>query len=247
MFLFKKKFLNLVLILLVGGLGGVLADHFLMPYLASVPPFSNIKFIQRVGNGTTIINPTSEVVIVENTALENSIDKIGPRLVSIQSYQGIRLIAEGTGFIVTSDGLTVTANDLVPARATQVLVSRNNHSSSAEVIKRDLVNNLALIKIEENNLSVASFADLEELRLGQRVVLVGLESIENTLNRFVNLSIIKSISSSGLRVNLFEENAIANGGPLINIKGEVIGMNLVNQNGLVKVVLIDEIREFIDL
>lgn len=247
MFLFKKKFLNLVLVLLVGGSGGVLADHFLMPYLAGVPPFSNIKFIQRAGSGTTIINPTSEIIITENTALENSIDKIGPRLVSIQSYQSIRLITEGTGFVVTSDGLIVTANDLVPARATQVLVSRNDHSSQAEVIKRDLINNLALIKIEENNLSVASFADLEELRLGERVILMGLESIENTLNRFVNLSIIKSISSSGLRINLFEENAVANGGPLINIKGEVIGMNLVNQNGLVKVILIDEIKEFIDL
>jgi len=247
MFLFKKKLLNLVLILLIGGLGGILADHFLMPYLASVPPFSNIKFIQQAGNGTTIINPTNEVIITENTAIENAIDKIGPRLVSIQSYQSIRLVAEGTGFIVTSDGLIVTANDLVPARATQVLVSRNSHSSIAEVVKRDLVNNLALIKIEENNLSVASFADLEELRLGQRIVLVGLESIENTLNRFVNLSIIKSISSSGLRVNLFEENAIANGGPLINIKGEVIGMNLVNQNGLVEVILIDKIKDFINL
>jgi len=243
----KRRVLDLFIILIVGGLGGILADNFLFPRLATIPPFSKIEFIRHAGNGTTIINPTEEVIITENTAIEEAIDKISPCLVVVQSYQNKKLANQGTGFIVTSDGLIITAADLISSGTNYYLVYRNNHSLVAQVIKRDLENNLALLKIEEDNLPVVSLVDLENLRLGQRIILSGAELIKEEINRFVRLGIIRSISDSTLKINLDEKNPLANGSPLISVKGEIIGLNLVDRKGLIKTIPAEIIKSFIGL
>jgi len=206
----KKKIFNLFLILIIGGIGGILADQFFLPYLSTIPVFSKISFIHQAGNGTTIINPTEKITITENTAIEQAIDKISPCLVSIQAYKNKKLLSQGTGFIVTSDGLIITTADLVPANADKYLVFRNNHSLVAKVIKVDLENNLALLQVEETNLSVVSFIDLDDLKLDKEI-------------------------------------GLANGSSLVNVKGEVIGLNLIDKDGFIEVISVDIIKEFIGL
>jgi len=83
-------------------------------------------------------------------------------------------------------------------------------------------------------LPVVSLVDLENLELGERVILIGAELIGSDLNEFVNLGIIRNINDGTLEINLSEENILANGSPLINIRGEVIGLNLVDSKGLLK-------------
>lgn len=246
MFKIKRKISKFILILIIGGLGGVLADQFFLPYLSTVPFFSKIGFIQRAGDGTTIINPTERIIITENIAIEQAIDKVDHRLVAIHSYQGKEVINRSTGVIVTSDGLIVTINDALPVVATRYSVFRDGDILNAQVVKRDAENNLALLKVDENNLSVVSLTNLEDLHLGERVILIGAELVDSHLNRFVNLGIIRSISQGVLKLNLQEENILANGGPLINIRGEVIGLNLVDSRGLIKIISANKIMEFIE-
>ncbi len=242
----RKKIINIVLILIIGGLGGILADQFLLPYLSTVPFFAQFEFIKHAGNGTTIINPTEEVIITENTAIENAIDKIDNCLVVVQSYQNKSLLNQGTGFIITSDGYLITSGDLVSLKASQYIVFRDGHSLAAEFIKKDLENNLALFQIEEEHLPVVSLTELENLKLGERVILVGAELKGSELNKFVNLGIIRSINGETLKLNLDEEDVLADGSPLINVKGEVIGLNLVDYKGLLRTIPVDKIKEFIE-
>lgn len=228
----SKKILNIFFILIIGGIGGILADQFLVPYLSS-------------GNRTTIINPTKEITIVENVAIQEAIDKVKSSLAAIHSYQNKNLINQGTGFFITSDGFLITSDNLISSRATQYLVFRNGNSSAATLVKRDLKNNIALFQIEDGNLPVVSMAGLEDLHLGERVILVGAELVSAHLSEFVNLGIIRSIDQQILTLNLSEESSLADGSPLINIKGEVIGLNLVDSQGLLKTVPTDKIKEFI--
>jgi len=230
----RKKIINIVLILIIGGLGGILADQFLVPYLSN-------------GNRTTIINPTKEITIVESTAVEEAIEKIKPCLVAIQAFENKKLLSQNTGFILTSDGLLITSGDSVSLKASQYLVYRNGHSIAAKFIKKDLEDNLALFQIEDDNLPVVPLADLEDLKLGERVILIGAELKGSQLNKFVNLGIIRSINDQTLTLNIFEENKLANGSPLINIKGQVIGLNLVDTKGLLKTIPADKLREFVGL
>ncbi len=242
-----RKIINVFLILIIGGFGGILADQFILPYLSGVPFFTQFEFIKHAGNGTTIINPTEEIIITENIAIEESIDKISPCLVVVQSYQNKRMLNQGTGFLITSDGFLITSGDLVSLRASQYLVFRDGHSSAAKLIKKDLENNLALFQIEDSNLPVVSLVDLENLELGERVILIGAELIGSDLNEFVNLGIIRNINDGTLEINLSEENILANGSPLINIRGEVIGLNLVDSKGLLKTIPVNKIKEFVGL
>ena len=108
-------------------------------------------------------------------------------------------------------------------------------------------NNLALLKIEETNLPVVSLVDLDGMKLGERVILSGVELIKTELNYFVNLGIIRSINQQLLKINLTEENVLSNGSPLINVKGEVIGLNLVDNKGLIKTITASKLREFVGL
>ena len=247
MFEIKKNIFKLFIILIIGGVGGVLADQFFLPYLSTIPVFSKIEFIHRTGNGTTIINPTEKITITENTAIEQAIEKITPCLVSVQSYKDKKLISQGTGFVVTSDGLIITAADLVPAGADQYLVFRNSHSLVAKVSRVDLEDNLALLETEETNLPVVSFINLDDLLLGERAILTGVELNKDKLNYFVNLGIIRSINKEGIEINIIQESGLANGSPLINVKGEAIGLNLIDENGFIKVISVKDIKEFIGL
>lgn len=240
----KNKIFNLLVILIIGGLGGVLANQFLLPYLSTVSPFSKINFIRQSGNGTTIVNPTEKIIITENTAVENAVGRVSPCLVIIQSFHGKTIISQGAGFIITGDGFIVTAANNVSTRADKYLVFRNGHFSVAEVIKKDIENNLALLKIEESNLPVVSFAYFDDLFLGQRIILIGAELTKEGLSRFVNLGVIRSIYENVLKINLTEENSLANGGPLVSVKGEVIGLNLVDQRGLIKTIPASLIKQF---
>lgn len=243
----KKSISKLFIILIIGGIGGILADQFFLPYLTTIPTFSKIEFIHRTSNGTTIINPTEKIIITENVAIEQAIEKINPCLVSVHAYKNKKLLSQGTGLIVTSDGLIITAADLVPANADEYLIFRNSHSLIAEISKVNLENNLALLKIEETNLPVVSFINLDDLQLGERVILAGTELNKNKLSDFVNLGIIRSIHGEDIKINIIQESGLANGSPLINIKAEAIGLNLVDENGFIEVISVEIIKEFIGL
>ena len=243
----KKNISKFLIILIIGGIGGVVADQFFLPYLATIPTFSKIEFIHRTSNGTTIINPTEKIIITENVAIEEAINKISTCLVPVYAYKDKELISQGTGLIVTSDGLIITAADLVPIGVDRYMIFYNGYSVTVEIVKVDLDNNLALLKIEETNLPVVSFVDSNNLQLGERIILAGAELNKEKLNYFVNLGIIRSIDGEDMKINIVQEDGLANGGSLINIKGEVIGLSLVNKDGFIKIISVDIIKEFIRL
>ncbi len=249
MIYWKRKTLVGFLILIVGGLGGILADQFLLPYLSVKHPFSEIEFIRRAANGTTIINPTQEIVISENEAIERAIEKISSSLVLVQSFNQSRLLNQGTGFIITSDGLIVTAGDIIESEANRYVVSYNGDNYQAELVKKDLEKNIALLRVEGQGLTMVSMIGAEEFALGERVILAGVAlNKDEELTKFVNLGIISSIQNENqLSLNFQETDLFANGSPLVNDKGELIGMNLINEKDQHRVVSSDIIRNFTGL
>jgi len=109
-----------------------------------------------------------------------------------------------------------------------------------------LENNLALLE-QRANLPVVSFINLDDLSLGERAILIGAGLNKDKLNYFVNLGIIRSINEEEVKINIIQESGLANGSPLINVKGEAIGLNLIDENGFIKVISVKDIKEFIGL
>lgn len=155
-----------------------------------------------------------------------------------------KVIGGGTGFIVTSDGLIVTNRHVVSdTEAEYSVVLSNNKKYSAKVLAADAILDVALIKIEAKNLPVARLGNSDSVRLGQTVIAIGnsLSEYPNTITKgIISGRNRRVVAGSGSGSEVIEEalqtdaaiNPGNSGGPLLNLSGEVIGINsAVNRAG----------------
>lgn len=220
--------------------GGIFADQIFWPYFIEKPLF----YQYRLEQAPIYVTETKEVSIQENTALKNAIEKVEKAVVGVRTKLKTGKYLEGSGIIVSSDGLVVTLADLVP-QGSETSFFWEGKSPSFQILKKDLKENLALIKIAETNLPTAGFADLGRVKLGERVFLVAVVFEKGiTPKKTTNEGIIKNFSESSIQTNIFEKNTLA-GSPLFDIEGSVLGLNIVDQEGKVVTIPISKIRSFI--
>ncbi|MFM6998166.1 MAG: S1C family serine protease, partial [Bacteroidota bacterium] len=139
----------------------------------------------------------------------------------------------GSGVIISPDGYIVTNNHVID-KAKEVKVSLNNNKEYvANVVGVDPTTDLAVLKIEAENLPTLAFANSDDLRLGEWVLAVGNPF---NLNSTVTAGII---SAKGRSINIIDNqsaieafiqtDAVVNpgnsGGALINTRGDLIGIN----------------------
>lgn len=151
-------------------------------------------------------------------------EKISPAIVAIEAKVPDGVSA-GTGCVVTPDGLILTGSHVVEKASTIDVTTFNGQTYKAEFIAQMGKNkDLALIKIEPKKpLQVVSFADSEEVKVGQKVLTIGNPfGFSNTLTQGI-------ISRIDYVKNRFQTDAAINpgcsGGPLLNSTGEVIGIS----------------------
>jgi S1-C subfamily serine protease len=212
-----------------------------LPYLFTNSYFERFQFIKILKEREIVVNPKEEITITENVALEKAIEKVKDSIIFVQSKSKTGKILEGSGIVLTSDGLILTLSDLVPQNY-QTKIFLNNNEFVPKVLQRK--NNLALLKIEEKNLKTISFADFEKIKLGERVFLIG-EIFENqTPKKVVNEGIIKTFDEKIIQTNISESKNLR-GSPLFDIEGQLIGLNTIDKEGKILAISIKEIRQFI--
>ena len=168
-----KNIFKIIGIFIIGIVGGIFADQILWPYFIERPLFHQYRLEQS----PVYVTERKEITIQENVALKNAIEKVEKVVVGVRTETKAEKILEGSGLIITSDGLMVTLAELVPQGSNfSFFIDGAPHqiNGGGQILKRDLKENLALIKIEEENLPTLSFADLEKMKLGERVFLVGV-------------------------------------------------------------------------
>jgi serine protease Do len=149
-----------------------------------------------------------------------------------------REIGGGTGFIVTSDGYIVTNKHVVADEEAEYTVMMNDESKyDAEVVARDPTTDFAVLKIEGKDFPTIELGDSDELKVGQTVIAIGnaLGEFRNTVSVGVISGLSRSITASGFGfgsehlVGVIQTDASINhgnsGGPLLNLAGQVIGIN----------------------
>jgi len=233
----RKNILKIVAFFAIGMIGGIFADQIFWPYLVERPLFNKYQLEQK----PTYVVEKKETIIQENTALTEAIEKAGKAIMNVKS-QNASGTFEGSGLIVTSDGLMVTLADLVP-QGSSFIFSLNGKAVSYQILKRDPNKNLALIKLKESSFSAVSFANLDELKLGERVFLVGEVFNNKEAFKVINEGIVRRFGRSLIETNMSEKDVL-NGSSLFNIKGEVLGLNTINSEGRVVAIPISIIKEF---
>ena len=234
----KKRILDILKVFIISIFGGLFAQQIIWPLL-----LQNSFFAQYKQNDAPIyLTETNEIFIQENTALKKAVEQVEKSIIGIRTITKYDNVLEGSGLIITSDGLAVTLAELVPL-GSDFSVYVDGLLVSAQVLKRDLVGNLALIKIEQNNLNTLSFAEADKIKLGERVFLVGVVFDNGDINKIVNEGSIRFLSEDIIETNMFDSQFLL-GSPLFNIEGKFLGLNFLNSEGRVVTLPIGKIRTF---
>ncbi|MFH2105155.1 MAG: trypsin-like peptidase domain-containing protein [Parcubacteria group bacterium] len=148
-------------------------------------------------------------------------------------------IGGGTGFIITADGLILTNRHVVSdTAASYTVIDNNDKEYEAQIMAIDPTNDIALLKIDTNDLPTVELGDSSNLKIGQTVIAIGytLGEYHNTVTKGVVSGLGRAItagSSSGQSTerleNIIQTDAAINsgnsGGPLLTLDGKVIGIN----------------------
>jgi S1-C subfamily serine protease len=237
----SKNILKIIAIFVLGIGGGIFADQILWPYFIEKPLFHQYRLEQS----PVYLTEVKEVTVQENTALTDAVERVKKTVVGVRAETPLGKVTAGSGLIVTSDGLMVTLAELVPQGSNSSFFVEGEQVSF-QVLERDLEDSLALIKLGDGNLSTVSFANLEKLKLGERVFLVGTVFEEGEPVAFVNEGIVKGFDQDLIKTNIFENYLVA-GSPLFNIKGEVLGLNTIDMEGKVITIPVSKIKELLGM
>lgn len=190
-----------------------------------------------------------QTIVQETSAVVDVVKKVSPSVVSITSQTttagifGFGQVSQGagTGIIISADGLILTNKHVVPLDAStfSVFTSDGKEYKNATVVSRDPANDLAFVRIKASGLRAAILGDSSQIAVGQRVVAIGnaLGQYQNTVTEGIISGLGRpvtaqdeSTSSGAERLeNLFQTDAAINpgnsGGPLVDLDGQVIGIN----------------------
>ena len=147
-----------------------------------------------------------------------------------RSYK--KQLGNGSGVVIDKDGHILT-NYHVIAGADEVMVTfKNTQKYPAKVVGRDRLSDLALLKIEANpnDLTAAPLGNSDTLRPGDWVLAVGSPlGFDHTVTLGIVSALSREIPDINANVNFIQTDAAINpgnsGGPLVNLSGEVIGIN----------------------
>lgn len=148
-------------------------------------------------------------------------------------------IGGGSGFVVDPNGIILTNRHVVADPKAEYVVTLNNGKKlKAEVIARDPINDIAILKIKAKGLPIVKFGDSSKLKLGQTVIAIGnaLGLFRNTVSTGVVSGLSREITTttpdgkpSKLK-ELIQTDAAINpgnsGGPLVDLEGKAIGINI---------------------
>lgn len=154
-------------------------------------------------------------------------------------------IGGGSGFIISSDGMILTNRHVVSySDANYTVITDDGEKHDAKILAKDPINDIAILKIEADSLTPVDLGDSDSLQIGQTVIAVGyaLGEYHNTVTKGVVSGLGRAITAGGLGQtteqldNIIQTDTAINpgnsGGPLVNLSGQVIGINTaVDANG----------------
>jgi len=142
--------------------------------------------------------------------------------------------AAGSGWVIDEDGLIVTNNHVVENADSVTVTMADGRTFPAETVRADSLSDLAIVKVDAGNLPAAKVGDSDTLLVGDWVVAIGNSlgmGISATSGIVSAKGVSLSVSAGQTQEDLIQTDAAINpgnsGGPLVNMAGEVIGINSI--------------------
>lgn len=203
--------------------------------------FGTYSFLSN-GNNTPTSTISKNVTITSNDSISESVDKVYDSVVVIKNYQNGRVVGYGSGFIYKKDdkyGYVMTNNHVVDGASEIKVVLSNDEEVSAKVLGTDSYVDVAVVQIDAKDVAgVAEIGDSTKSKVGDTIFTVGtpvsLEysgTVTKGIISYVNREMTVSNNGSRYMMEAIQIDASINpgnsGGPLVNINGQVIGVNSI--------------------
>jgi putative serine protease PepD len=191
---------------------------------------------------TAAPNVATEQVNVTTGSISDLVDAVRPSVVSVR--QEVTQTgplgdtssgqAAGTGFVLSADGYIVTNNHVVAEGDDPVVTFADGTTEPATIVAGDPSRDLAVLKVDRTDLVPLAVGDSEELRLGDQLIAVGyaldLNGEPSVTSGILSAKNRTITAENGVQlVNLLQTDTAINpgnsGGPLLNGRGEVVGIN----------------------
>lgn len=228
------------------------SDYFARRYSTNAPNSYSVK--DNIGNSGSYVGGTPAA---NNTLTGNPlttpeiVDKVGPAVVGIinkttygnaYGYYGSfygNLDDEieqgsGSGVIISSDGYIVTNNHVIENATSLTVILNTGVEYAAKLIGRDPSTDIAVIKIDAQNLIFAQMGSSSSLRVGETAVAIGNplgQEFAGTTTQGIISGLNRSVTVDNKTMNLIQTDAAINpgnsGGALVNEYGALIGINTV--------------------
>ncbi len=192
----------------------------------SSPSVVNIRTVKIIKGGGHVFRHFKRGPFGEDDPMRDFFD----RFFGEEQQRDFKQRSLGSGFIIGKDGYIVTNNHVIENADKIEVILKNEKEFDAEIVGRDANTDLALIKIKAiDDLPVLKFGDSDTLSVGQWVMAIGNPF---GLGHTVTAGIVSAkgrVIGSGPYDNFIQTDASINpgnsGGPLLNMAGEVVGIN----------------------
>ncbi len=178
--------------------------------------------------------PSTELRTVDvQSAITDAVAKVGPAVVTVINNLSDGTQASGSGVIISTDGYILTNNHVVDGEQSLSVVFQNGASAEATLTGRDPFADVAVIKVSKQVPATAELGNSDVLKPGETVIAIGspLGDFKNTVTVGVVSATGRSIDTQSGYVmeDMIQTDAAINhgnsGGPLVNLAGQVIGLN----------------------
>jgi serine protease Do len=144
----------------------------------------------------------------------------------------------GSGIIISEDGYVLTNNHVIAGAKQLFVIMHDGEKIEAELVGADPQSDVAVLKIDHPDLTVAKIGDSDKVQKGEFVIAIGNplgHELAGTVNFGVISAVDRTLQMDGKTMKLLQTDAAINqgnsGGALVNMKGEIIGMNTVKLGG----------------
>ncbi len=188
--------------------------------------------LPRAETGTGVTMTLAPLPGGEALPLQEIYRECLPSVVAIRTSKGKLGGNLGTGIIMTADGYIITnAHVLDGAKSVTVTLLADESEHEAKLVGTDSVSDLAVLKIEAQDLKPAEFGQSDSLQVGDDVIAIGNPlgtELNGTMTNGIVSAINRNVIFGGHSMTLIQTNAAINegnsGGPLINEFGQVVGV-----------------------
>ncbi len=151
-------------------------------------------------------------------------------------HQGQPSRSSGSGVLISEDGYIVTNNHVIEDASTIEVTLNDNRQYEAELVGTDPTTDLALLKIDDTNLSYVPFGDSDNIQVGEWVLAVGnpFGTLTSTVTAGIvsakarNINILHDQNNQQIEAFIQTDAAVNrgnSGGALVNLRGELVGIN----------------------